>query len=127
MPGALIIEDQESNARVLGMLLEQQGMAYSWLDRVDQIDATLDQGPLFDVIFLDLELPTTDGLRLLPLLKLKSRLAGVPIIAYTAHTNQMHTARKLGFDGFLGKPLDAARFPEQLRRILGGEQVWAAS
>jgi hypothetical protein len=30
----------------------------------------------------------------------------------------------LGFDGFLGKPLDSARFPEQLDRILAGKPVW---
>ena len=29
-----------------------------------------------------------------------------------------------GFDGFLGKPLNRNRFPEQVRRILEGEGVW---
>ncbi len=32
--------------------------------------------------------------------------------------------RDMGFDGFLGKPLDNARFPDQLARILRGEPVW---
>ena len=30
----------------------------------------------------------------------------------------------MGRRGFLGKPLDPDRFPEQVRRILSGEQVW---
>ena len=29
-----------------------------------------------------------------------------------------------GFDGFLSKPLDPDRFPEQIRRVLSGEAVW---
>jgi two-component system cell cycle response regulator DivK len=36
----------------------------------------------------------------------------------------MEKARAAGFDGFLGKPLDPDRFPDQIRRILGGEEVW---
>ena len=33
-------------------------------------------------------------------------------------------ASKSGFDGFMGKPLDPDRFPEQIKRLLAGEQVW---
>jgi two-component system cell cycle response regulator DivK len=36
----------------------------------------------------------------------------------------MRKARESGFDGFLGKPLDPDRFPEQIRRILNNEPVW---
>jgi two-component system cell cycle response regulator DivK len=36
----------------------------------------------------------------------------------------MEKARQAGFDGFLGKPIDPDRFPEQIRRVLQGEQVW---
>jgi len=36
----------------------------------------------------------------------------------------MKRAQQAGFDGFLGKPLDPDRFPNQIRRILSGEQVW---
>jgi two-component system cell cycle response regulator DivK len=53
----------------------------------------------------------------------------VPIIAVTAEASleQMNKARDSGFDGFLGKPLDPDRFPEQIRRILSGEPVWEFS
>ena len=52
--------------------------------------------------------------------------AGADIIFVEAlHTeDQMRRARKAGFDGFLGKPLDPDRFPLQIRRLLAGEQVW---
>jgi two-component system cell cycle response regulator DivK len=50
----------------------------------------------------------------------------VPIIAVTAEASleQMNKAKESGFDGFLGKPLDPDRFPDQIRRILSGEPVW---
>jgi DNA-binding NarL/FixJ family response regulator len=44
----------------------------------------------------------------------------------TAHGSsaEMQKAREAGFDGFLSKPLDADRFPEQIKQILSGESVW---
>jgi two-component system, cell cycle response regulator DivK len=39
----------------------------------------------------------------------------------------MNKAKSSGFDGFLGKPLDPDRFPDQIRRILAGEPVWEFS
>jgi len=44
-----------------------------------------------------------------------------------ASSEQMNKARDAGFDGFLGKPLDPDRFPEQIRRVLAGEAVWEMS
>jgi two-component system cell cycle response regulator DivK len=48
------------------------------------------------------------------------------VVAVTADANaaSMEKARQAGFDGFLGKPIDPDRFPEQIRRVLQGEQVW---
>jgi two-component system cell cycle response regulator DivK len=36
----------------------------------------------------------------------------------------MEKARQAGFDGFLGKPIDPDKFPDQIRRVLQGEQIW---
>jgi two-component system cell cycle response regulator DivK len=44
-----------------------------------------------------------------------------------ASTDQMNKAKSAGFDGFLGKPLDPDKFPDQIRRILNGESVWEFS
>jgi two-component system cell cycle response regulator DivK len=50
-------------------------------------------------------------------------------VAVTAEASleQLTKARQAGFDGFLGKPLDMDRFPDQVRRILAGEPVWEMS
>jgi two-component system cell cycle response regulator DivK len=36
-------------------------------------------------------------------------------------------AQEAGFDGFLGKPLDPDRFPDQIGHILAGMPVWELS
>ena len=54
------------------------------------------------------------------------RLRETIVAAVTAEASQeqMAKARAAGFDGFLGKPLDPDRFPDQIRRLLRGEPVW---
>ncbi|HEX2618780.1 MAG TPA: response regulator, partial [Phototrophicaceae bacterium] len=77
---------------------------------------------LVDVVFLDLEMPGLDGYQVKEMLR--SSLGDTPIVAYTVHVSEINEVRNLGFNGFLGKPLDNARFPGQLARILRGEAVW---
>ncbi|MEJ2551940.1 MAG: response regulator [Anaerolineales bacterium] len=81
--------------------------------------------PHVDLILMDIRLPYEDGYEALRKLR-ASRLKDIPVVAVTAYASeaQMKKARKAGFDGFIGKPLDADRFPEQVHRIASGEQVW---
>ena len=78
---------------------------------------------------MDIRLPYEDGYGALKKIRSSDRLKTVPIIAVTAEASleQMNKARAAGFNGFLGKPLDPDRFPEQIRRIMNGEAVWEIS
>jgi len=53
-------------------------------------------------------------------------LRHLPVVAVTAvaGVDQINAAKLAGFDGFIGKPLDPDRFPDQIRRILAGKPVW---
>lgn len=75
------------------------------------------------VVFLDLEMPAINGYEALPIIKHHPNFAHTPVIAYSVHVSEMQRALDMGFDGFLGKPLSAEAFPDQLQRILNGEQV----
>lgn len=121
---ALIIDDQPSNIDVLAMLLEQEGIGHTDVTSAQQVSYAIDQAPQINVVFLDLEMPNGDYYQLFKTLKADARLSGVPIIAYTVHTSEIDQARQVGFDGFLGKPLKTTEFPDQIRRILSGEEVW---
>lgn len=122
MPHALIIDDNLQNVKVLAQLLAKQGVKCTEILSPTQIVDNPVQDEPIDVIFLDLEMPTIDGYQLKEMLR--AYLGDVPIIAYTVHVSEMNVARDMGFDGFLGKPLDTSKFPNQLARILRGEAVW---
>ena len=79
-----------------------------------------------DVILLDLQLPHQDGYQVLEQIRRRGQLAQTRVIALTANVlpSDVDRARKAGFDGFIGKPLNARRFPDQIRRVLAGESVW---
>ncbi len=119
---ALIIEDDAKNMKILAQLLALEDVTSTGvLDPNNLMDAlqSLDQ---LDVIFLDLELPHANGYEIIQ--TLQEMGISVPIVACTVHTSQMDTAQDKGFHSFIGKPLQADRFPEQLRQILNGEPVW---
>ncbi len=75
---------------------------------------------------MDIRLPYEDGYQALQKVRASSRLKETIVIAVTAEANeeQVRRAKAAGFDGFLGKPLDPDRFPDQIRKILNGEAVW---
>ncbi len=121
---ALIIEDNEANAKVLAMLLANEGLNSTLVSMPYHLPIALNQLKAVDIIFLDLELPDVDGFELIIPLKYNVLFQEIPIVAYTAHTGEMERARRLGFHSFLGKPLSAKHFPGQLDRILNGDRVW---
>ncbi len=121
---ALIIDDNARNIQVLVRLLEGQNVDTTEISDLRRLDDVLiNLGPV-DVVFLDLEMPMLNGFQILDQLKNNPDFLNVPIVAYTVHVSEMHVAHQHGFDGFIGKPLDSERFPEQLSRILNGEGVW---
>ena len=124
MSQALIIDDNQSNINVLGLLLQNEGMTYIQAMYPAEIDEAVASGGPFSVVFLDIEFPTNNGFTIIEKLRQMDALAAVPVVAYSVHTSEIEQARRAGFDGFLGKPLDADRFSDQLHRILNGEPVW---
>lgn len=124
MSHALIIDDNRNNIDVLVMLLDQEGVTHTAVQTVRQVEQALHQINTVDVVFLDLEFPVGDGFQILDALKAMPRFQTVPIVAYSVHTSEIDVVRRAGFDGFLGKPLNRQQFPEQLRRIMSGHQVW---
>lgn len=125
MTQALIIDDNVDNVGILEEMLTMEGVGFTSLDDPAKFDAKVKNQPGYDVVFLDLEMPNVDGYEMLKKLKSDTRFANVPIVAYTVHISEINEIRKRGFHSFLGKPLDADAFPQQLRRILKGERVWA--
>ncbi|HEX6288313.1 MAG TPA: response regulator [Herpetosiphonaceae bacterium] len=82
-----------------------------------------------DLILLDLALPHEDGFKVLQHLHEFFDATNQPcprIVALTANClpETLARARREGFDGFIGKPIERSRFVRQIHQILRGEPVW---
>jgi two-component system cell cycle response regulator DivK len=121
----LIVEDNVSNFVLMARMLGYIGVHCEWKTSGYEVVEYADTIPHIDLILMDIRLPYEDGYEALEKLR-ASRLQHVPVVAVTAYASdeQMKKARTAGFDGFIGKPLDADRFPEQIRSILAGKEVW---
>ena len=122
----LVVEDNVSNFVLIARILGYLGIHCEWKTSGYEVLEYADTLPRLDLILMDIRLPYEDGFGAQQKLRASDRFKSVPIVAVTAEANveQMNKARQAGFDGFLGKPLDPDRFPEQIRRILNGESVW---
>lgn len=123
---ALIIEDEQTSIEVLRNLLRQLAVSATVIESNPTIIDDLHDVERPDVVFLDLEMPNLNGYQVLSELRADRKFEGVPIIAYTTHISHMNDARRAGFDGFLGKPVNRMLFPDNLMRILNGESIWEA-
>lgn len=122
----LVVEDNVSNFVLIARLLGFMGIHCEWKTSGYEVVEYADTLPRLDLILMDIRLPYEDGYGAMKKIRQSERLKSVPIVAVTAEASQeqMNKARAAGFNGFLGKPLDPDRFPDQIRRILHGEPVW---
>jgi two-component system cell cycle response regulator DivK len=123
----LVVEDNVPNFVLIARMLAFMGVRHcEWKTSGWQVVQFADTLPRVDLILMDIRLPYEDGYQALQKLRGNPRLRETLVIAVTAEAseNQMRKAQAAGFDGFLGKPLDPDRFPEQVRRVLSGDPVW---
>ena len=126
----VVVEDTIANFILMVRMLSFMGVRHcEWKPSGWQVVPFAEFLPRIDLVLLDIRLPYEDGYGALKKIRASSRLKSIPIIAVTAEasTDQMNKAKTSGFDGFLGKPLDPDKFPDQIRRILNGEAVWEFS
>lgn len=123
----LVVEDNLQNLVLVARLLAFLGVRrYEWKASGWQVLEFADTMPRVDLVLMDIHLPYEDGYDALRKLRSDTRFKDTRVVAVTADANpaSMDKARQAGFDGFLGKPIDPDKFPDQIRQILHGEQVW---
>jgi|GEM_PF-76543 len=123
----LVVEDNVPNFVLIARMLAYMGVQRcEWKTSGWQVVEFADTLPRIDLILMDIRLPYEDGFQALEKVRANPRLKNTLVVAVTAEASvdQMKRAQDSGFDGFLSKPLDPDRFPEQIRRVLNGESVW---
>lgn len=125
----LVVEDNVSNFVLIARMLGYMGIHCEWKTSGYEVVEYADTLPRLDLILMDIRLPYEDGYGALKKIRSSPSLRDTLVIAVTAEASQdqVNKARESGFDGFIGKPLDPDRFPEQIRKILANEAVWEMS
>jgi len=122
----LVVEDNVSNFVLIARLLGYLGIHCEWKTSGYEVVEYADLLPKLDLILMDIRLPYEDGYEALKKIRSSPKLASIPVIAITAEASmeQMQKAHAAGFNGFIGKPINPDRFPEQIQQILNGNPVW---
>jgi two-component system sensor histidine kinase/response regulator len=116
----LLAEDNDINQQIAVELLEGAGatvtVASNGREAVE-ILSNAPQPPPFDVVLMDLQMPTMDGYQATARLRSDARFATLPIIAMTAHATIEERQRCLaaGMNDHISKPID----PENLFQTVG--------
>jgi CheY-like chemotaxis protein len=125
----LVVEDDDNNRLIATKLLQLAGANEANIfvlegDPLPFLQAQLPQ--CVNLILLDLQLPGKDGYAILEELRKDAALAQIPVMAMTANVmkTDMERIQAAGFDGFIGKPINARLFGEWVRRSLSGEIMW---
>lgn len=123
----LVVEDNMRNFVLVARMLAYMGVQRcEWKTSGWQVAQFADTLPRVDLILMDIHLPYEDGYQALLKVRASPRLRNTLIVAVTADASeeQLRHAKSAGFDGFLGKPLDPDKFPEQIKCILAGQAIW---
>ena len=122
----LVVEDNVANFVLIARMLGYMGIHCEWKTSGYEVVEYADTLPRLDLILMDIRLPYEDGYGALRKIRSSPNLKNTLVVAVTAEASieEMKKAQSAAFDGFLGKPLDPDRFPDQIRRILSGEPVW---
>ncbi len=102
----LIVDDQEINRDVLGMILEDDYeiiYATNGREALEMIEENLDR---LSVVLLDLIMPEMDGFKVLDIVRNDEFLKRIPIIVLTAEKNAELRALQMGAADFITKPFE---------------------
>jgi EAL domain-containing protein (putative c-di-GMP-specific phosphodiesterase class I) len=114
----LLIDDEQKQARVLGMLLETRG--YDVQTAFSGDEAFRKVSPECDLILLDLILPDIDGFEICRRLKQSEQLKHIPVIILSAFSVSQDRVKSLylGADDFLAKPCEHEELFARMEAIL---------
>jgi CheY-like chemotaxis protein len=118
-PEILVVDDNLTNLKLAVMVLEHEG--YSVLRASDASEAQqVLRHSMPDLILMDIQMPGMDGLTLTRLLKANPAYQHIRIVALTsfAMKGDEKKACEAGCDGYLTKPIDTRKLPNQVAEWL---------
>jgi two-component system cell cycle response regulator DivK len=124
----LIVEDNVRNYALLARVLSFMGVKQTEWKRSgwQVLEFAQEIMTQVDLVLLDIHLPEEDGYEVLARIRANERFSHTKVVAVTADVSSanLNRAKAAGFDGFLSKPINVDQFPDQIQRVLDGEEVW---
>lgn len=122
----LVVEDNVGNFMLIARMLSNIGVHCEWKTSGYEVVEFAETLAHLDLVLMDIRLPYEDGYGAFRKLRMSEKFNKIPVIAVTAVTglDEMKKAKIAGFDGFIGKPLNPDRFPEQIQNFLSGTPLW---
>lgn len=113
----LVVEDNEINRKVVGMLLTRLGHTYDLAPNGEQALVMLETDPPYDLILMDCRMPVMDGFEATRRIRLRHG-SGVRIIALTAGVSEEERRQctEAGMDDVLPKPIAKQALQETIDR-----------
>ena len=119
----LLVEDNELNAEIAMVLLEQSGLVLdrvadglACVNRLSEVDADL-----YDLILMDIQMPNMNGYEATRRIRQfeNEKKASIPILAMTANAfeEDKKMAMKAGMNGHISKPIDVNVLENQIINI----------
>ena len=123
-PKALLVEDNENNRYLLKLLLEEAGISVVCANNGRHALA-LAGSERPDCILLDIQMPAMDGYEVAVHLKADRCSADIPIsgVSSFAMPGEREKAFRIGFAGYIEKPVDPELFANTVLRILGDREA----
>ena len=122
----LVLEhDLEYLVQIVQQLTRIGVRRYEWKASGLQVLAFAKTMPRVDLILIELYLPIEDGFAVVKKIKKAPEFRNTRLVAMCHPLpGEVKKAQAAGFHGFITKPIDPDTFPNQIHRILRGEEVW---
>ena len=120
-PRILLVDDEPSIVKMVGKRLEIEGFeVVIAMDGQDALAKAHTENP--QLIVLDLMLPKLNGYEVCTMLKQDTRYQKIPIIIFTAKTQEKDEkmALECGANAYMRKPFRAQELTEKIRSLIAG-------
>lgn len=116
----LLVEDNDQNAYLATFLLANAGHVVTRAENGRRALELANVEPPPHLILMDIQMPEMDGYEAARRLLANPRLANIPLVAVTSYamTGDRERAMKIGFSGYIEKPIDPDQFITQIEKFL---------
>ena len=119
----LVVDDNETNRRILAAYLDTWGMAVRMTGSPREALAWIQAGEPFDVGILDMHMPEMDGVALARAIREHRTATALPLLLFTSLGRREAGAESVGFSAHLTKPIKPSQLFDALAGALAGQPI----